>query len=552
MTVNASPFGPKPQFMLSTGLPAVGYKLFWYVGGSVNTKQNTYVDSTGAVANTNPIVMNALGEPSTEIWLTEGLVYKAVLAPANDTDPPSSPVWTIDGLTGINDSGVVLDADEWISGPAPTFVGATQFTLVGDQTSAFHPGRRVRTSVTAGTSYGTIRTSVFGALTTVTIDTTGSNPLDAGLSAVSYGILSADNPSAGIDAVTHQGGTIASAATLVLNASGGDYNHISGSTTVTAITLAQGRTRTTVTDGAVLLTHGASLLLGGSNILSAAGDTQVWRGESAGVVRLVGYMRASGAPLSPVLRSYLAGLGMSTAGGSATMTIAAGVAANSTNVALMTLAAAIAKTTSAWAVGTGNGGLDTGAIANSTQYHFHLIQRLDTGVVDALISLSPTAPTMPANYTIFRRIGSMKTNGSAQWIAFSQVGDNFLLSASVLDVDAANPGTAAVSRTLSVPTGIQVDAVVQWMLVNAASGGVSDLQISSLDVTDEAPSVTVAPLATISGAAAASGWNGHPSAQATTRTNTSAQVRSRLSFSDASVTLRGATLGWIDRRGRDS
>ena len=47
----------------------------------------------------------------------------------------------------------------------------------------------------------------------------------------------------------------------------------------------------------------------------------------------------------------------------------------------MTLAAAISKTTSAWAVGTGNGALDTGTIANSTWYHVYVIERTDTGAL---------------------------------------------------------------------------------------------------------------------------------------------------------------------------
>src|SRR5215831_9378024 len=56
---------------------------------------------------------------------------------------------------------------------------------------------------------------------------------------------------------------------------------------------------------------------------------------------------------SVILRSYLAGLTLSTAGSSATFSVAAGVAADSTNANMMTLAAAISKTTGAWVVGSG-------------------------------------------------------------------------------------------------------------------------------------------------------------------------------------------------------
>jgi len=188
-SVNCSPFGPKPQFELSTGIPAVGYKLFFYVAGSVNTKQDTYTDSTGSVANTNPVVLNSLGQPTTQIWFTSGLAYKVVLAPSTDTDPPTSPVWTIDNLRGINDTTVAQD--QWVaSGLTPTYIGATQFTVAGDQTAVFTIGRRIKATVTAGTVYGTITGSSFGVITTVTV-VMDSGALDAGLSAISFGLLSA-------------------------------------------------------------------------------------------------------------------------------------------------------------------------------------------------------------------------------------------------------------------------------------------------------------------------------------------------------------------------
>lgn len=202
MAVNPSAFGPKPQLELSTGLPAVGGQLFFYVAGSSATKQNSYTSSTGLVANTNPLVLNALGEPSTEIWWTAGQSYKVVYAPAGDTDPPTSPIWTIDNLRGINDSSVTID--QWVAGPAPTFISTTQFSLAGDQTSTFQVGRRVKTTNTGGTIYSSISASSFGAgITTVTV-INDSGTLDSGLSAVSYGILSGTNQSVPNVLVTSQ------------------------------------------------------------------------------------------------------------------------------------------------------------------------------------------------------------------------------------------------------------------------------------------------------------------------------------------------------------
>jgi hypothetical protein len=192
-SVNPSPFGPKPQFLLSTGLPAVGNQLFFYVSGSVNTKQNTYTDSTGSVANANPLVLNALGEPTTQIWFTAGQSYKVVYAPSTDTDPPVSPIWTIDNLVGINDS-TINAVSEWVAGPAPTYISATSFSLVGDQTSTFNLGRRLKTTNTGGTVYSIITASTFSTVTTVTV-VNDSGTLDSGLSAVSYALLSSTNSS---------------------------------------------------------------------------------------------------------------------------------------------------------------------------------------------------------------------------------------------------------------------------------------------------------------------------------------------------------------------
>lgn len=256
----------------------------------------------------------------------------------------------------------------------------------------------------------------------------------------------------------------------------------------------------------------------------------------------------SSGTLSAVLRSYLAGLTMSTAGASATMTIAAGQATDSTNTAMMSLAAAINKTTSAWAVGSGSGGLDTGAIANSTWYHFYQIMRVDTGVVDVVFSTNATSPTMPANYTLFRRIGSGKTNGSAQWIAFTQDGDKYLWTVPVLDVDTTAPGTAAVSATLaSVPLGLNVEAIFNFAAWD--TGGVGAIQsiVSELTMTDAAPSTTVSPLYNL-----AASSNGPMAARMYVRTSTAQAIRYRVSGSGAGTTARIATIGWIDRRGRDA
>lgn len=90
-----------------------------------------------------------------------------------------------------------------------------------------------------------------------------------------------------------KGANIASAATLDLSNTDGNFVHVTGTTGITAITLAQGAERTVVFDGVLTLTHSASLLLpGAQNIVTAAGDRMIVRGEGSGNVRAINYTRA--------------------------------------------------------------------------------------------------------------------------------------------------------------------------------------------------------------------------------------------------------------------
>jgi len=252
-------------------------------------------------------------------------------------------------------------------------------------------------------------------------------------------------------------------------------------------------------------------------------------------------------------RSYLAGLTLANDGASpnTVLDIAAGVAMSDDNTASMSLAA-FAKTTGAWAAGSGNGGLDTGTIAINTWYHVFVIKRVDTGAVDVLLSTSVSAPAMPANYTVKRRIGSINTDGSGHITAFTQHGDEFRWKSSILNVNTNNPGTAAVLVALSVAPGVPAVALANWLLVNTGTGAAPYGYISDPAVTDEAPGGTAAPLANIGPVVLVSGATDILTAQIQTRTDTSQHVRYRLSFSDTNVTIRAATLGWIDRRGKDS
>src|SRR6516165_7209923 len=148
---------------------------------------------------------------------------------------------------------------------------------------------------------------------------------------------------------------------------------------------------------------------------------------------------------------------------------------------MLVLGSPISKTTAAWAVGSGNGAWDgtgTNPTSNAIWQHIYLIKRTDTGVIDVLISASPTAPTMPPSYTERRRIGSLLTNASNQWLAFSQNGDEFLWVTPVADQTSVTlpSGSTATAYTLaSVPTGVKVNALLHVAIANAVTAGASAL-----------------------------------------------------------------------------
>lgn len=99
MTVAIAPF-PIMHFHANDGTLLSGGQLFAYAGGTTS-KLATYTDSTGGTPNTNPIVLNVRGETPNQVWLTGATNYKFVLAPANDTDPPTNPIWTADNIQGV-------------------------------------------------------------------------------------------------------------------------------------------------------------------------------------------------------------------------------------------------------------------------------------------------------------------------------------------------------------------------------------------------------------------------------------------------------------------
>ena len=136
MTVYTTIPNVPPTFLDDNGLPISGGKLFSYLSGTT-TKQDTYngADSTTAVANPNPIILDSASRAT--IFLPPGSSYKFVLAPSTDTDPPSSPYWTRDGIQSVPSTNVDLE----VTGTAGENISANDVVVLSDGSYGKTAGR---------------------------------------------------------------------------------------------------------------------------------------------------------------------------------------------------------------------------------------------------------------------------------------------------------------------------------------------------------------------------------------------------------------------------
>jgi hypothetical protein len=225
--------------------------------------------------------------------------------------------------------------------------------------------------------------------------------------------------------------------------------------------------------------------------------------------------------------------------------ITAGEARDAADGADLVLASEQTKRIDAsWATGGDAGGLSSSlTLGNNTWYHVHLITV--SGTVEVGFDTSVTAANLVTDHSAssYRRIGSVLTNGSANIIGFTQDGDEFLWNIQVEDVDTSNPGTSAVTPTLSTPLGVKVRAICTFLFEDLTPTGVTYFLVTSPDQTDSTPTVSIHDVETDTTFKRAQ-------FSKTVRTNTSSQIRYRSEESAGDVSVDIQTSGWLDRRGK--
>lgn len=182
-TISTSPI---VQYFDNSGNPAAGGTVEIFDAGTT-THAVTWQDRNQTIANANPLTLNTRGECT--LWLEAGKLYDYLVK-----DILGAEIANPLNITGATSSLIAL-ASWQITGYAPTFINDRTFSVIGDRTNEYHPGRRIRTINTGGLKYATIISSAFSSFTTVTVAfQNATDVLDAGLNTVDISTEPYTNP----------------------------------------------------------------------------------------------------------------------------------------------------------------------------------------------------------------------------------------------------------------------------------------------------------------------------------------------------------------------
>lgn len=268
---------------------------------------------------------------------------------------------------------------------------------------------------------------------------------------------------------------------------------------------------------------------------------------SAARTNLNVYSKAESDNLLPF--GYFYGFLLSNNGASPNTSVDVGMgqAKDSTNTNSMFLSSTlvgILQTSGSWTAGNNQNKLDTGARTSNTTYHVFVIRKTSDGSTDILFSLSATAPTMPAGYSGFRRIGRIVTDASNNIRRFFDRGNGrFDWLDPIIEVTATGVANGSSLLTLTGMSGANPVAITNFIV---SGDGVTFRALPS-DVTDSAINSTVT---TYTGGAigetSAGSDSGAGLAQVTC--NSTGQIRIAYRTSSGNVSYRLLTMGWLEVR----
>ena len=262
-------------------------------------------------------------------------------------------------------------------------------------------------------------------------------------------------------------------------------------------------------------------------------------GDAAKVLSGAGTWIAAGGAFP---RGHIYGLNLANNGSTPAthLDITAGECRSADNTRNIILASLLTKRIDqVWAVGSGNGGLDTGTVGNFT-YHAHAIINTTSLVIDALVSLSAVAPTVPSGWATVHYLGPI-IRAAGTIVPFTQTGNGRLRTwrwvTPGLDINDATLGATSKSYVLpQAPVGIS--ALVFGNLLVFCATTPTYVYLRSLLDPDLTPAPNAAPLATISTTVNSTAASG----QVSVITDTAATVAAK--STNASTTIRFSALGF--------
>lgn len=273
-----------------------------------------------------------------------------------------------------------------------------------------------------------------------------------------------------------KGADIASASSIAIPNEGSMFD-VTGTTTIATLTgSSPGRTVILRFTATVTLTNSASLVLpNGKNLIAYPAETYVLSQVTPGVWQCIG-----GTFQLPAKYRTQGALTATTN----TVTIAPGTWRSSGDETNLVLAAPLTKnlqTSGAWAAGTGNNGLFSGAAALSTWYHVFAIRNTTTGAVDAGFDTSVTAANIPSGWVAYRRIGAVFNQAAGGIRPFFQVGSLFRYP---LPVNNLNNNSLGAPGLVTVSTPLGVRCMANLGAVLGTQSGFADAFIFATDETD--------------------------------------------------------------------